>query len=102
MQSMFVRVNAEHTALQMRKDLRHWSNAADLAARCAPQEVASLQQQHAESLEMQGDVSGAHAVFQVILQLVQSADSWVHVHTTALWTTSPVTKTLIGSTYRKL
>lgn len=82
MQGMFVRVNAEQTALQMRKDLRHWRIAADLASRCAPQEVASLQQQHAESLEMQGDVSAAHATFQVLVQLLHSAHLCGHVRPT--------------------
>jgi WD repeat-containing protein 19 len=67
---MFVRVNAEQTALQMRKDLRHWRHAAELASHCAPQEITSLQLQHAEVLETQGDVAAAHAIFQVCLQLL--------------------------------
>jgi WD repeat-containing protein 19 len=67
---MFVRVNAEETALQMRKDLRHWQHAAELASHCAPQEITSLQQQYAQALEIQGDVSAAHAIFQVWLQLL--------------------------------
>lgn len=68
-QGMFVRVNADQTALQMRKDLRHWRHAAELASHCAPQEVTGLQQQHAEGLEIQGDISAAHAMFQVLVHL---------------------------------
>jgi hypothetical protein len=70
---MFARVNAQQTALQMRKDLRHWRHAAELASHCAPQEISSLQQQQAEALEIQGDVSQAHAVFQVRMQSTASS-----------------------------
>lgn len=75
---MFVRVNAEETALQMRKDLRHWSKATELAAKCAPQEMTALQQRHAAALELQDDVSGAHAIFQVFTELNSQAGVWYY------------------------
>jgi WD repeat-containing protein 19 len=66
-QQMFLRGNSPAAALQMRKDLKHWSAALRLAEEVEPASVADVMSQHAAALELKGNAAAALAAFKVLL-----------------------------------
>jgi WD repeat-containing protein 19 len=64
-QQMFLRGQDQFAALQMRKDLKHWSAAMRIAEQFDPEDMANIMTQHAATLEMQGDPAGALRFFKV-------------------------------------
>ena len=64
-QQMFLRAKDQRAALQMRKDLKHWSAALKLAEQFDGEDTADILSQHAALLEMQGDAAAALSYFEV-------------------------------------
>lgn len=53
-QELFLRSSNPKAALEMRKDLKHWSEALKLAEQLDPDAIGSISKEHAASLEMTG------------------------------------------------
>ena len=67
-QDCFLRSGDPLAALDMRRDLKHWAAALDLARRLAPREAPGVARQHAAALEMVGEHEAARAHYEEALE----------------------------------
>lgn len=67
-QELFLRSSAPKAALEMRKDLKHWSEALKLAEQLDPESIPVICKEHAASLEMVGEYSNAKAHYQQAIE----------------------------------
>ncbi|MEW5304579.1 MAG: hypothetical protein WDW36_007181 [Sanguina aurantia] len=67
-QELFLRSSQPRSALDMRKDLKHWAEALALAERLDPDSVGAISKEHAASLEMVGEYSSAKAHYQQAME----------------------------------
>jgi len=58
-QELFLRSSQPKAALEMRKDLKHWSKALKLAEKLDPDNIAHISKEHAATLEMIGEYAQA-------------------------------------------
>lgn len=65
-QELLLRSSQPLAALQMRRDLKHWSQALALAQQLAPHNVAELRKEHAAMLEMVGEHADARNHYQQV------------------------------------
>mmetsp|Transcript_36982 Transcript_36982/g.82211 ORF Transcript_36982/g.82211 Transcript_36982/m.82211 type:complete len:1366 (+) Transcript_36982:300-4397(+) len=63
-QELFLRSSNPKAALEMRKDLKHWSEALKLAEQLDPDSIPLICKEHAASLEMIGEYSLAKTHYQ--------------------------------------
>ena len=66
LQELFLRSSLPKAALEMRKDLKHWSEALKLADQLDPESIPSICKEHAASLEMTGEYSNAKGHYQQV------------------------------------
>ena len=62
-QELFVRAGKPKEALRMRRDLKHWDEAARLAEAHQPDALDDIRREHAGALEARGEVDAALAMF---------------------------------------
>ena len=62
-QELFVRAGKPKEALRMRRDLKHWDEAARLAEAHQPEALDDICREHASALEARGEVDAALAMF---------------------------------------
>ncbi|GFH09592.1 WD_REPEATS_REGION domain-containing protein, partial [Haematococcus lacustris] len=63
-QELFLRSSVPKAALEMRKDLKQWSEALKLAEQLDPDAIAGISKEHAASLELTGEYSQAKVHYQ--------------------------------------
>lgn len=63
-QELFLRSSQPKAALEMRKDLKHWSEALKLAEQLDPDAIPLISKEHAAMLELTGEYSSAKAHYQ--------------------------------------
>jgi len=63
-QELFLRSSLPRAALEMRKDLKHWSEALTLAEQLDPESIPVICKEHAASLEMTGEYNKAKSHYQ--------------------------------------
>ncbi|KAG1674427.1 hypothetical protein FOA52_012954 [Chlamydomonas sp. UWO 241] len=63
-QELFLRSSLPKAALEMRKDLKHWSEALKLAEQLDPESIPVICKEHAAALEMTGEYNKAKAHYQ--------------------------------------
>eukprot|EP00798_Chlamydomonas_sp_ICE-L_P012670 gene12669-15902_t len=66
-QELFLRSSVPKAALEMRKDLKHWSEALKLAETLDPDGIALICKEHAASLEMTAEYNNAKSHYQQAL-----------------------------------
>lgn len=67
-QSAFLSSNNPQAALDMRRDLQHWEEALQLAARLAPERVPEIAREYAGQQEFEGNFSGALSNYERCIQ----------------------------------
>lgn len=67
-QELFLRSSLPKAALEMRTDLKHWSEALKLAEQLDPESIPVICKEHAASLEMTGEYSNAKGHYQQAIE----------------------------------
>ncbi|PNW73788.1 hypothetical protein CHLRE_13g572700v5 [Chlamydomonas reinhardtii] len=66
-QELFLRSSVPRAALEMRMDLKHWTDALKLAEQLDPDAIATICKEHGAMLEMTGEYSNAKSHYQQAL-----------------------------------
>lgn len=74
-QELFLRSSLPRAALEMRKDLKHWSEALKLAESHDPDSIPLISKEHGASLEMTGEYSNAKSHYAQALESLMGATS---------------------------
>lgn len=67
-QASFLKSSEPLAALDMRRDLQHWEEALQLAARLAPHRVPEIAREYAGQQEFEGNYSGALSNYERAIQ----------------------------------
>jgi WD repeat-containing protein 19 len=74
-QELFVRSGRPQAALQMRKDLKHWEEALNLAKSADPSQLDDICREYASLLEMRGEYDVALEVFNRAVQYPNQSEA---------------------------
>ena len=67
-QELFLASSRPVTALEMRRDLRHWEEALELAAKIAPDQIPVVSMEYAQHQELSGDEQDALRLYEKAME----------------------------------